>query len=70
MTFGQLFLYNNYIMKKIINKRKEQSLKTRQKILDIASKLVAKKGLDNLNVEDITEACGVAKGTFYIYFKF
>ena len=56
-------------MKKIINKRKEQSLKTRQKILDIASKLVAKKGLDNLNVEDITEACGVAKGTFYIYFK-
>ena len=56
-------------MKNTINKRKEQSSKTRQKILDVASKLVAKNGLDNLNVEEITKACGVAKGTFYVYFK-
>ena len=56
-------------MKNIINKRKEQSLKTRQKLLKTAAKLVAKKGLDSLNVEEITKACGVAKGTFYIYFK-
>ena len=56
-------------MKNITNKRKEQSLKTRQKILKTAAKLVAKKGLDSLNVEEITKACGVAKGTFYVYFK-
>ena len=56
-------------MKNNITKRKEQSLKTRQKILDTAIKLTSKKGFDNLNVEDITKACGVAKGTFYIYFK-
>lgn len=56
-------------MKNIINKRKEQSLKTRQKLLKTAAKLVAKKGLDSLNVEEITKACGVAKGTFYVYFK-
>lgn len=56
-------------MKNITNKRKEQSLKTRQKLLKTAAKLVAKKGLDSLNVEEITKACGVAKGTFYVYFK-
>ena len=32
-------------------------------------KLISKKGFDNLNVEDITKACKIAKGTFYIYFK-
>lgn len=50
-------------------KRAEQALKTRQKILKCFTKLAAKKTFDDLSVEDITSSCGVAKGTFYTYFK-
>ncbi|MBR1907391.1 TetR/AcrR family transcriptional regulator [bacterium] len=52
-----------------MTKRKEQALKTRQKILDAAYDLLSKNEFDNLNIDDITNACGVAKGTFYTYFN-
>lgn len=51
------------------NKRKEHALQTREKLLRCAVKLVTQKSFDELSVEDITSACGVAKGTFYTYFK-
>ncbi|WP_025849476.1 TetR/AcrR family transcriptional regulator [Paenibacillus ehimensis] len=31
-------------------------------------KLFKEKGFDNVTVEEITQACGIAKGTFYNYF--
>ena len=31
--------------------------------------MFCEKGLSNTSVDEITEACGVAKGTFYTYFK-
>ena len=52
-----------------MTKRQEQALKTRQKILDAASELLLKNEFDELNIDDITNHCGVAKGTFYTYFK-
>lgn len=53
----------------VMTKRQEQALKTKDKILKEAAKMVAENGVDNLNVDVLTERCGVAKGTFYTYFK-
>lgn len=52
-----------------MTKRQENALKTRQKLLDTATDLISKGDFHSLNIEDITKACGCAKGTFYIYFK-
>jgi len=38
-------------------------------IIKKAEKLFAKKGYDNTSVADIIEKVGIAKGTFYHYFK-
>ena len=48
--------------------RKEKSAATRQKLLDATMQLIHQGKLENIRVEDITEAAGVAKGTFYVYF--
>ena len=49
--------------------RKENALKTRQKLLDVTNELIKENGFCKLSIGDITERAGVAKGTFYIYFK-
>lgn len=49
--------------------RQKVALETKEKIIEIGGKLINEKGFDNVSVEDITAACGVAKGTFYTYFK-
>lgn len=49
--------------------RQENALKTRQKLLDVTNALIKEKGFNKLSIADITERAGVAKGTFYIYFK-
>lgn len=42
----------------------------RQKeIIEVASNLFLEKGYDNCSVNDIINAVGIAKGTFYYYFK-
>lgn len=41
----------------------------RNEILDEAAKLFATKGYDRSTVKDILNAVGIAKGTFYYYFK-
>lgn len=52
-----------------MNKRRQAAEETKKKIVDAAEKLIAEKGFDNVSVDDITSFCGVAKGTFYVYFK-
>ena len=52
-----------------MTKRQENALKTRQKLLDTAEKLLKLNSFGALSVEDITNQAGVAKGTFYVYFK-
>jgi AcrR family transcriptional regulator len=51
--------------KRRISKRPEER---RVDLLDAAAKVFAKKGIAEATVEDITNAAGVAKGTFYLYF--
>lgn len=41
----------------------------KNKILDESFKLFRKKGTKNTSIDEITKSAGVAKGTFYLYFK-
>ncbi|WP_099210037.1 TetR/AcrR family transcriptional regulator [Thermococcus henrietii] len=43
--------------------------KTREKLVSSAMELFAKKGFDKTTVDEIVARAGVAKGTFYLYFK-
>lgn len=49
--------------------RQENAMRTRQKLLDVTNELIKENGFYKLSISDITERAGVAKGTFYIYFK-
>jgi len=53
----------------MMTKRQENALKTKQKLLDAVTDFIVKGDFDDIKVEDITKACGCAKGTFYVYFK-
>lgn len=52
-----------------MNKRQTAALETKRKLISTALELLKEKGFDAINVEDITKKAGVAKGTFYTYFK-
>ena len=52
-----------------MNKRQTSAQETRRKLVTAGLELLKEKGFDAINVEDITKKAGVAKGTFYIYFK-
>ncbi len=41
----------------------------REQILEAARGVFAEKGYHNASVSDVVGACGVAQGTFYLYFK-
>jgi AcrR family transcriptional regulator len=41
----------------------------RERLMRCALSLFADKGMSGISVEDITEAAGLAKGTFYLYFE-
>ena len=41
----------------------------RQKLLDSAYRCFSRKGISATSISDICEGAGVAKGTFYLYFK-
>ncbi|WP_461863669.1 TetR/AcrR family transcriptional regulator [Thermococcus sp.] len=43
--------------------------KTREKLVNAAMELFASKGFDKTTVDEIVAKAGVAKGTFYLYFK-
>ena len=42
---------------------------TRTKLLRAGKTIICQKGLEHTSVEEITEAAGVSKGTFYTYFR-
>lgn len=49
--------------------RQLAALETRKKLLEAAKEIICEKGLVNTSISEITNACGVANGTFYTYFK-
>ena len=52
-----------------MTKRQEKAQVTKRKLIDTGLDLLKEKGFEAINVEDITKAAGVSKGTFYTYFK-
>jgi len=48
---------------------KNERIISREMIKDIASALFEIKGVDGTSVNDIVKQAGIAKGTFYLYFK-
>lgn len=55
--------------KKAIISRKEKAAETKIKIYKSAEQLFDKYGFDNVNINDIVENAGVAKGSFYVHFE-
>lgn len=53
---------------KELSRREEKKLETRQSLVEAAFRLFSEDGYDATTVEDITDAVGVAKGTFFNYF--
>lgn len=54
---------------KKITKRQERALETKKKIFETAFSLMEEKGFDNITISEISKMSGVAKGSFYTYFK-
>ena len=52
-----------------MSKVEQNKLKKRTALLDNAFELFTSKGLNNTSISDIVSRAGVAKGTFYLYFK-
>ena len=52
-----------------MGKRQEAALETKQKLIDAVKKLSETKKYHEMSIDDITRTAGVAKGTFYTYFK-
>ena len=49
--------------------RDEKAQQTKIKIIEAAKELIQNNGISNVSVDDITKLAGVAKGSFYVYFK-
>ena len=49
--------------------RLAKSNENKNKIIDVALKLINEKGFDNVSVSEITKEAGVSKGAFYIHFE-
>ena len=52
-----------------MGKRQIAAQETRRKIIAAAEKLIREKGFEAVGVSDIAKEAGVAKGSFYTYFK-
>ncbi|MCD8355098.1 MAG: TetR/AcrR family transcriptional regulator [Clostridia bacterium] len=52
-----------------LTKRQLQAMETKNKIYLAAVREINEKGFNNVNIEDITTAAKVAKGTFYTHFE-
>lgn len=57
------------LVEKIKNKIDTNKKEKENKLLDAAFKLFSEKGINNTSIQDIVDEAGVAKGTFYLYFK-
>ncbi len=49
--------------------RQKAAMETRRRLLETAKQMIAEQGFCHVSIDDIVKACGVARGTFYTYFK-
>jgi AcrR family transcriptional regulator len=50
-------------------KRSQQAAETKRRIFEMSLELFAKKGFENVHVEEICSELGLSKGTFYVHFR-
>ena len=55
--------------KRKLTSRDRQAQATKDRIFNVASQLIIKKGFDNVTLDEISKKAGIAKGLFYHYFK-
>ncbi|ABP66353.1 TetR/AcrR family transcriptional regulator [Caldicellulosiruptor changbaiensis] len=56
-------------LKKEVRKREQKKLIKENRLLEAAYNLFIEKGITNTAIDEIVKKAGVAKGTFYLYFK-
>ncbi|GEO57162.1 TetR/AcrR family transcriptional regulator [Companilactobacillus bobalius] len=52
-----------------MGKREDNAIAIKNRLLETTDNLIQKYGYQNVSVADITKASGIAKGTFYNYYK-
>jgi len=57
------------LTKDSFSSRKLKAADTRNKIYESARQLILEQGFENVSVDSIVEAAGVAKGSFYVHFE-
>jgi AcrR family transcriptional regulator len=57
------------LKKDSFSSRKLKAADTRNKIYESARQLILEQGFENVSVDSIVEAAGVAKGSFYVHFE-
>lgn len=57
------------LLKKNSEKRKQKKFMKENSLLEAAYNLFIEKGINNTAIDEIVRKAGVAKGTFYLYFK-
>lgn len=57
--------YNEAMKKKVLENKKQKE----NALLQAAFDLLVEQDVHNISVSDIVEKAGLAKGTFYLYFK-
>ncbi|MBQ3774599.1 MAG: TetR family transcriptional regulator [Ruminobacter sp.] len=53
----------------MVRKTREEALKTKLKIMDVAKQLFCEKGYEKTNLSDIADVAGVTRGAIYWYFQ-
>jgi AcrR family transcriptional regulator len=56
-------------MEETLSRRERKKIETRQQLMEVALQLFRDQGYDATTVKQITQAAGVAKGTFFNYFE-
>jgi AcrR family transcriptional regulator len=57
------------LKKEVQSSRKLKAANTKKKIYETARQLILEQGYENVSVDSIVEAAGVAKGSFYVHFE-
>ncbi|WP_161522175.1 TetR/AcrR family transcriptional regulator [Bifidobacterium aemilianum] len=52
-----------------MGRREDKARMTRSKILTVADRMIGEHGYEDVSVDELVAACGIAKGTFYNYFE-
>lgn len=61
----RVFLYNRGMRKKVLENKEQK----KSKLLEAAFYLFSHKDIQDVTVKDLVDQAGIAKGTFYLYFK-